>query len=156
MKSSDYDYVKEDGYYLAATFMNVAAKYCDININYEKSEMTVSQNSASYLTALSSVDLAGATDVEVKWYRSKDITKDSVGEVCSASSGDLKLQLDTSTVGTSYYKCAISCKMNGLESRIKYPSTEWVKVTVTEKASNPLTLNAVGKQSVCSPKRDRA
>lgn len=148
LKAGDYSYITSDGWYLLAVFPRVTSKYYDIAINYDKPEVSAPQNSAAYLSALCGADLSSATDVEVKWYWSADITKDKVGEVCAVSDGDLKIQLDTSTVGTNYYKCVISCKMEGLESRVQYPSTEWVKVTVTEKASDPLSLSAVGKQSV--------
>lgn len=148
LKAGDYSYITEDGWYMLAVFPRVTSKYFDIAISYDKPEVNVPQNSSAYLSALCAADLSSATDLEVKWYWSADITKDKVGEVCAVSDGDLRLQLDTSTVGTSYYKCAITCKMNGIESRMQYPSSEWVKVTVTEKASDPLMLSAVGKQSV--------
>ena len=146
-KAGDYSYITSDGWYLLAVFPRVTSEYYDIAISYDKPEVSVPQNSSSYLSALCNADLSNATDVKVEWYWSADITKDKVGEKCAESDGDLKIQLDTSTVGTSYYKCTISCKIDGRESRVQYPSSEWVKVTVTEKASDPLTLSAVGKQS---------
>lgn len=147
-KAGTNTYIKEDGWYLLATFPKVTANYYDIAINYDKPEITAPQDSSSYLSALCGADLSSATDLKVQWYFSNDITKDSVGELCASSDGDLKLQVDTSTIGTGYYKCFITCKINGLASRMQYPSSEWVKVTITEKAPDPLSLRAVGKQSV--------
>lgn len=147
IKAGDYPFITSDGWYLLALFPKVTSEYYDIAISYDKPEVSVPQNSSSYLSALCNADLSNATDVKVEWYWSADITKDKVGEKCAESDGDLRIQLDTSTVGTSYYKCTISCKIDGRESRVQYPSSEWVKVTVTEKASDPLTLSAVGKQS---------
>ncbi len=142
------EYVKESGWYLIAQFPKIASKYYDIQLSYDRAELSAPQSSTAYLTALSSYDLSKATDVNVKWYCSADINKDATGTVCSASDGDLKLQLDTSAIGTSYYRCEVSCKVNGLPSRVSYPASKWVKVNVTEKSAATLMLSAVGKQNV--------
>lgn len=144
-------YTKEDGWYLFATFPKVEAKTFYLQVGYDKSEITANKNDKTYLTATSSCDLTKAKDVSVKWYYSKDISKDKTGEICSASDGDLKLQLDTSTVGTGYYKCEISCTLDGKTAIVSYPGSEWVKLTVKEKTStttNPLKLSPVGKQNI--------
>lgn len=100
--------------------------------------------------------ILGRSFQALPWYSSSDITKDSVGKLCSTSDGDLKLQVDTSAKGTNYYRCVVTCKVNGLEGRITYPAYEWAKVTVTEKVSNPMTFSAVSKQSTSVTKKGQA
>lgn len=147
-RAGDNKFITEDGWYLRATFPMVATTTFDLEIGYDKPNMTVTQNDKAYLTATSSCDLSKATDVSVQWYWSKDITTDTIGEICSASDGDLKLQLDTSTVGTSYYKCVISCTLNGKSAKISYPGSEWVKVTINAKPKEPFKISPVGSQNV--------
>lgn len=128
--------VKEDGWYLLATFPVVQPKTFDLAIGYDKPDMTVTQNDRAFLTATSSCDLTKASNVSVQWYYSSDISKDPNGELCGASDGDLKIQLETATVGTGYYKCVISCTVDGKTAVVSYPGGEWAKVTV-KKASTP-------------------
>lgn len=128
--------VKEDGWYLLATFPVVQPKTFDLAIGYDKPDMTVTQNDRAFLTATSSCDLTKASDVSVQWYYSSDISKDPNGKLCGASDGDLKIQLETATVGTGYYKCVISCTVDGKTAVVSYPGGEWAKVTV-KKASTP-------------------
>ena len=142
--------VKEDGWYLLAVFPVVQPKTFDLTIGYDQSEITANQNDRAFLTATSSCDLTKASDVTVQWYYSRDISKDKTGELCSSSDGDLKLQLDTFTVGTGYYKCVISCTLDGKTANVSYPGTEWVKLTVKEKttSTSSLKLRPVGKQNI--------
>lgn len=154
-KAGDKDYIKSDGWYLTAIYMT-PRKYYDISLSYDRSELSAPQNSSAYLTALSSYDLSKASNVEVKWYYSNDISKDTTGELCSSSDGDLRLQLDTSAIGTGYYKCMVSCTIDGLQSRVTYPASEWVKLTVTAKATPPLLLSVSGSQSVAITKKGQS
>ena len=136
-KAGDLDgIVKEDGWYLRAIFPVVQPKTFDLSIGYDKPDMTVNQNDRAFLTATSSCDLTKASDVSVQWYYSKDPSKDPNGELCGASDGDLKIQLETATVGTGYYKCVISCTVDGKTAEVSYPGGEWAKVTV-KKAPEP-------------------
>lgn len=152
MRKGDYDYINEDGYYLAATFPKVVSKTFYLQVGYDKSEVTANKNDTTYLTATASCDLSKATNVAIKWYYSADPSKDATGKLVSSVDAKLKYQLDTSAVGTGYYKCVISCVLGQKTAIVSYPDTEWVKLTVNEKPSSSttsaaLSLSPVGKQN---------
>lgn len=152
MRKGDYDYIKEDGYYLAASFPKVVSKTFYLQVGYDKSEVTANKNDTTYLTATASCDLSKATGVAIKWYYSADPSKDATGKLVSSVDAKLKYKLDTSAVGTGYYKCVISCTLDRKTAIVSYPDTEWVKLTVNEKPSSSttsaaLSLSPVGKQN---------